>query len=99
MVVDQYTDLGKCVLPASAMGELTVCTANLSPTNSFPVDKIKFKIAIRDSNTKTLVMYSNETFKQVDIQKVMSKCRKGDSILLLTMDDEYALPHNEILVE
>ena len=51
IVVDDYSPTGKCVLSDSATGELTVCTANLSPTESIAVDKIKFKIAIRDKNT------------------------------------------------
>jgi hypothetical protein len=98
IVVDQYTPDGKCTLPDSATGELTVCTADLSPENSFPVKKIKFKIALRDKNTGTLTMFSNETYKQVDIRKVLARCKKGDHIVLITMDDAYSLPHNEILV-
>lgn len=99
MVVNEYTDKGKCIIPASAKGQLSVCTANLSPKESIPVDKLMFKVAIRDKSTKTMVMFSNENYKQVDIQKVLSKCKKGDHIVLLTTSDEYALPHNEILVQ
>lgn len=99
IIVDEYSDQGKCVLPADATGTLTVCTASLSPEKSIPTGKIKFKIAIRDKATKTLTMFSNETYQQADIQKVMTRCQKGDSIVLLTMDAEYALPHNEILVK
>jgi hypothetical protein len=99
IIVDEYTDQGKCALPAEATGTLTVCTASLSPEKSVPTGNIKFKIAIRDKATKTLTMFSNETYQQTDIQKVMARCHKGDSIVLLTMDDEYALPHNEILVK
>ncbi len=97
IVVDEYTTTGKCSLPATATGKLTVCTADLSPTSSVAVDKITFKIAIRNQ-TNTLVMYSDKDFREVDIQKVLSKCRKGDHIVLLTLDNGYALPHNEILV-
>jgi len=98
LVVDEYTPKGKCTLPDTAAGELTVCTANLSPDKTVPVDKIRFKIALRDKSTGTLTMFSNETYKQVDIQKVLARCKKGDHIVLLTTDTEYALPHNEILV-
>ncbi len=98
IVVDDYSPQGKCGVAATATGRLTVCTADLSLTSSVAVDKIVFKIAIRDQNTKTLVMYSNEDFQQVDIQRVLSKCRQGDHIVLLTLDSQYALPHNEILV-
>ncbi len=98
IVVDEYSPQGKCVLAADATGLLTVCTADLSPNSSVAVDKITFKVAIRDQNTKTLVMYSNEDFQQVEVQKLLAKCRKGDHIVLLTLNEQYALPHNEILV-
>ena len=98
IVVDDYSPTGKCSLAADTKGELTVCTADLSPTSSIPVDKIKFRIAIRDGNTKTLWMYSGDTFTKVNIRKVLDKCKKGDHIVLLTTDNEYALPHNEILI-
>ncbi len=99
MIVDNYSPDGKCILDYNSTGDLTVCTANLSPTESIAVDKIKFKVAIRDQNTKTITMYSDETFKQVSIQKIMTKVRKGDHLVLITMDNEYALPHNEILIK
>lgn len=98
LVVDEYSPSGKCTLPDTATGELTVCTANLSPENSIPVEKIKFKIALRDKSTGTLTMFSNETYKQVDIRKVLTRCKKGDHIVLITTDTEYSLPHNEIQV-
>ena len=99
IVVDEYTPTGKCKLSASATGELTVCTAELSPENSIPVKEISFMAAIRDGNTKTMAMYSDMVYRRVPVEKILAKCRKGDSIVLLTTDDEFALPHNEILVE
>ncbi len=98
MVVDEYTPNGKCTLSKAATGTLTVCTADLSPTNSFAVHCFKFMVAIRDQHTKTLCMYSKKPMESVDIQKIMAQCKTGDSIVLITLDDEYALPHNEIVV-
>ena len=99
MVVNEYSTMGKCVVSATATGELSLSTVDLSPTESKAVDRIGFKIAIRDQNTKTLTMFAGEDFKQVDIQKVLAKCKKGDHIVLLTLDAQYALPHNEMLVQ
>ena len=99
MVVNEYTTKGTCRLPATTTGQLSVSTVELSPTENKAVDRIAFKIAIRDNATQTLVLYSKEEFKQVPIQKVLAKCRKGDHIVLLTLDNSYALPHNEILVQ
>ncbi len=98
LLVSEYSPQGICSLAAEASGQLTVCTVNLSPTSSQAIDKITFRIAIRDQNTGTLVMYANQDFQQVDVQQVLAKCRKGDHIVWITLDNQYALPHNEIRV-
>lgn len=98
MVVDEYTSKGKCTVAASASGVLTVNTAELSPEGSLPKSPVFFKIAIRDKETGTLVMFSEKALKQVEIRQVLARCSKGDRIVLLTTDSQYALPHNEILV-
>ncbi len=99
LVVDAYTPTGKCRLAPTATGTLTVQTADLSPTKSIPVDPIDFKVAIRDKATGTMFMYSDKTYRQVPVQAVLSRCKKGDHIVLLTIDSRYALPHNEILIQ
>lgn len=99
LVVDEYSPTGKCVLSKNATGTLTVCTADLSPEKSFPTGKLQFMVGIRDGNTKTICMYSKAALKTADISKIMEKCKVGDSIVLMTLKDEYALPHNEILVK
>lgn len=99
IIVNEYTDSGKCLLPKTAQGELTVCTAELWPDHSIPKEKLDFKIAIRDKDTGTLVMYSGDTYRKIDIQQVLTQCRPGDRIVLLTLKREFALPHNEILVQ
>ena len=98
MVVNEYSTKGKCLLAATASGKLTVNTAELSETGGKAKDKIPFKIAIRDKNTKTLVSFSEQIFSEINIQNVMKKCNKGDHIVVLTTDRQHALPHNEILV-
>jgi len=99
MVVNEYSPKGTCQLLATATGDLSVQTVELSPKESKAVDKIDFKVAIRDKATGTLIMYSGETFRQVPVQQVLARCKKGDHIVLLTMDNKYALPHNEIVVQ
>lgn len=99
MVVNEYSTKGTCQLPTSAVGDLSVQTVDLSETESKGVDRIDFRVAIRDKATGTLIMYSGDTFRQVPVQQVLAKCKKGDHIVLLTVDNTYALPHNEILVQ
>lgn len=98
MVVSEYSTKGKSVIGSNASGTLTVCTAELSATSAKAVEKIDFKIAIRDKETQTLVMFSDKAFNQVSIKDVLKKCAKGDHIVLMTTDNQYALPYNEILV-
>jgi hypothetical protein len=98
MVVNEYSPEGKCVLTAKASGELVVGTVDLSETGGRLVDPISFKVAIRDGNSKTMVLYSSQTYRKIPVEKVLASCRPGDSIVLLTLENRYALPHNEILV-
>jgi hypothetical protein len=98
MIVDDYSPAGKCVIDANATGQLTVSTAVYENDTWRAVEKISFKITIRDSKTKTLFSYSDATYEEIDIKKVLAKCQKGDYILISLVKDLYALPHNEILV-
>jgi saccharopine dehydrogenase-like NADP-dependent oxidoreductase len=98
MVVSEYSSSGKSQLAANTTGMLTVCTAEITSTETKAVDKISFKVAIRNQRTNTLTLFSKQDFTQVNIQNVLKKCAKGDFILLMTTDEQYALPHNEILV-
>ncbi len=99
MIVDEYSPTGKSVLSATATGQLSVGTVELSPNEYRLVKPLRFKVAIRDGNTKTLLSFSDETYERVNVQSVLAKCQKGDAIVLLTLETDYALPHNEILVQ
>ncbi len=99
MVVDDYSPNGKCLLKANAKGTLTVSTAIFENDKWRAEEQIGFKVTIKDGSTKTLLSYSEVSFTKIDIQTILSKCKKGDSILISVLKDKYALPHNEILVE
>lgn len=98
MLVNEYSPSGKCSISITQKGYLTVSTVELSSTVSKAVTPIMFQVAIKDKNTGTLVMVSKNKVQRIEIQNILEKCKKGDSIVLLTMNDEYSLPHNEILV-
>ncbi len=98
MLVNEYSPSGKCTVSITQKGDLTVSTVELSSTESKAIDPIMFQVAIRDKNTGTLTMVSKEKTQKIEIQKVLEKCKKGDYIIVLTDNDKYALPHNEILV-
>lgn len=96
IVVDDYSPTGKCALTQDAQGTLSVAQATYENNQWHQTAAIDFMVAIRDKNTKTLTMFSKEVYQKVDIKNVLSKCNKGDAIVLLTLKDSYALPHNEI---
>lgn len=99
IIVDEYTTKGKCELWSGATGNLSVYTVDLSPTESKAVDKLPFRVAVRDQNTKTLLLITKEEVKQIDVKTLLATCKKGDSLVLLMVNDQYAMPHNEILVK
>lgn len=98
MIVTEYSTKGKSAVAENATGKLTVCTAEIGTSETKAIEKVSFRVAIRDEKSKTLVMFSEEKFKQIEIQSILKKCRKGDLIVLLTTDNQYALPNNEIVV-
>ena len=98
MLVNEYSPSGKCTISITEKGNLTVNTVELSSTESEAIDSIMFQIAIKDKNTETLMMVSKEKVQKIEIQNVLKKCKKGDSIVLLTNSDKFSLPHNEILI-
>ena len=99
MVVDEYSTKGQCRLALQSTGELTVQTVALSPTESKALEAIPFKVAIRNGETNTLTLYSSTDAVKVPVQDVLKRCRKGDSLVLMTVSDQYSLPHNEILIQ
>ncbi|GAB2540025.1 hypothetical protein [Spirosoma aerophilum] len=99
LLVDHYTPTGQCRLSANAKGNLSVSTVALTPTQTKALNRIDFKLAICDKETKTVHLFSDKTYRQIPVQRVLSHCKKGDQILLLTTNSRYALPHNTILVQ
>lgn len=99
MIVDDYSPNGKCQVQNTELRQLTVRTVVFENDMWRAIDKIPFKITIRDGETKTLLSYSDKTYKEIDIKTVLSTCRKGDYILISVLKNEYALPHNEIEVK
>ncbi|MBX2893543.1 MAG: hypothetical protein KF734_21695 [Saprospiraceae bacterium] len=100
MIVNEYSTEGKCVLAATSTGELTLRPVFLSEGKEPQAGpKIPFKIAIRDGGSKTLMLFSDKTHTEIDIQKILPSCKKDDRIVLLTMERNWAVPHGEIWVE
>jgi len=100
MIVDDYSPEGKCVVSSGAHGTLTVRPVTINAGEApVPGEKIKFKVALRGSGDRALMLLSEKTYNEVDIQDILKQCQKGDRIVLLTLEREWALPHHEILIE
>jgi len=99
LLVNQYSPKGVCRMPSTATGSLSVWTVNLTEKETKPLTRIPFQVAIRDKETKTLQLVSKTAHKEVEVRQLLNRCRKGDHIVLLTLNQQYALPHNEIIVE
>lgn len=100
MIVDEYSTEGKCELAATVSGKLTVRPVTLEAgKDPVPGKKIPFKVAMRSGSSKTLMLLSEKTYEEVDIRPLLDKCKKGDYLVLLTLEREWALPHSEILVK
>lgn len=98
LVVNEYSPDGKCIIDSTAQGILTVSPATYDNNVWIADDPAEFMVAIRDKNTGTICMFSDKRYKKLEISRVLSKCRKGDRIVLMTMDNHLSLPHNEILI-
>ncbi len=99
LVVDEYSPKGKCILSKSAVGTLRVQTLELTSETAKPLQEIAFRVAIKDAKTGTLLLFNEASQTVVDIKSLLAKCNKGDKLVLLTLDNRYSLPHNEILIQ
>ncbi len=103
MIVEEYSATAKAKISKEAKGWISAGTVNLGDVRKgekkFEItDKFEFGVAIKDANTGTIMLFSLKAYKKIEAEKVLAKCKKGDSIIIMTTDNTFALPHNEILV-
>lgn len=98
MLVDEYSPKGTCKIIKGNKGKLTLASVELNDQGGRAIKNLPFKIAIQDHQTNTILLYSDEEFEEIMIEDVLDQCKKGDKILIITLDPSYALSHNEIEV-
>lgn len=96
LLVDNYTPEGKCQIIKTRSGKLTLSSVRLAGPKTRPIKNLSFRIAIKNSETNTLWMYAEEIFEEVYLEEILKECKLGDSIIFLTVDKRYSLPHHEI---
>lgn len=100
MLVSEYSPQGKCTLASKTTGLLTVSTVSLSDEGSTRTLAIPFRVAIRHGETGTVyLLHQNDSVNSIKIKDVLAECQPGDDVLILTDDNRYSLPHNEISVQ
>lgn len=103
MIVEEYSANAKAKISKDATGWFSAGAVTLGDVSKGEkkaevTQKIEFSVAIKDANTGTIVLFSPKEFKKIEAEKVLEKCKVGDTIIIMTIDNTYALPHNEILV-
>jgi hypothetical protein len=103
VIVEEYSATAKARISKDALGWISASTVNLGDVSKgekkFEITgKFEFGVAIKDGNTGTVFLFSPKEYKKIEAEKVLAKCKKGDSIIIMTTDKTFALPHNEILV-
>lgn len=96
VLVDDYSPEGKCRVSDMQEGKIVVSTVNLNDQGAWPFQLVGFKVAVRNAKTNTVWSYSDETLYEVNIEDILKKCEKGDSIVIVLAETQYSLPHNEI---
>lgn len=100
MLVNQYSPEGKCTITTSSTGKLSMHPVELlEDGRAIPKGDIRFKVAIRGLPGNSLMLWSERTYTEIELSKILPACKKGESIVLLTLEREWAVPHNEILIE
>ncbi len=97
-IIKEYSPRAKAEIQSDAKGNLAVYTVSIGESNITPKQKIRFKVAIKDAATQTLWLFSDQNYQEIAVEDILVDCKKGDAIMLLTVDHRYALPHHEILV-
>lgn len=103
MIIEEYSATAKAKISREATGWISAGAVSLGNVSkgekNFEItEKFEFGVAIKDANTGTIILFSPKEYKKIEAEKVLAKCRKGDSIIIMTTDNRFALPHNEILV-
>lgn len=103
MIVEEYSATAKAKISKDTQGWISAGSVTLGEVSKgekkFEItDKFEFGVAIKDANTGTIILFSPKAYKKIEAEKVLAKCKKGDSIIIMTTENTFALPHNDILV-
>ena len=100
-IPESYDRGAKCAIEKSATGTISVHeTFDVSDRDHYnKEDYISFKVVLFKKGFDTMVLYSDQDYSSLDVASVLTKCEKGDEIIIILNDsDNYSLPHHRITV-
>lgn len=96
MVVNEYSPRGVSKISLQTDGVLTVNLVELGDKAAVKGESIGFMLALKDKETETLTMINLKSSKGINASKVLGKAQVGDQLVILLVNDKYALPHHSI---
>jgi hypothetical protein len=96
MLVNEYSPNGICKIEKGMKGKITLSAVELDEKGGKAIRSLSFKVAIKDNLTNTIMMYSDKEYQEIMVEDLLPQRKKGDKIIIMTLDPAYALPHNEI---
>ena len=96
VLVDDFSPLGECKLDFLEKGVLTLASVKLTDQGVSAIKKLPFQVAIKNQESNTMFLFTTGVVESIDVREIMNHCKMGDSILILTVDQQYNLTHHEI---
>ena len=98
LLSQQSESSGPLQLMPGSSGTISVQTWHGHCANIDLAEPIGFQVAIRDAETNTMWMYSQDILQEVDVSDLLSHCKLGDVLVFMTVDRQYKMGRHEVKV-
>lgn len=95
---DLATDSDKIILEAGMRGKFTVAPVIMNGDTATQGKAVPFRIAIKKKSMRSLWMYSDKVFDEVNFEDIMQECEVGDEIIFIMVNRDYFLQNYEVEV-
>lgn len=95
---DLAMDSDKITLEAGMRGKFTVAPVVMNGDVATQGVAVPFRIAIKKKSMRSLWMYSEEVFEEVQFEDIMKECEAGDEIIFIMVNRDYFLQNYEVKV-
>lgn len=99
MLVESYSPEATCELDASKKGKIGLSTVLLSEDETVVKTSLPFRWAIKNRKTGTIYSVDSKAIESIDVSEMLKHCGNRDSIIIMTVDPTYSVPHNEIIIK